>query len=107
MTKSLSSPSPKPLPTPPTPLLDWKILVLVTAYNSLSQRVVTHLKDVGFNQISIQLATCDEDMVKAVTEWEPVLVICPFLTKRVPEAIWKNVSPLGLRYACSPVRRSS
>ncbi|KAK4686797.1 hypothetical protein P7C73_g3324, partial [Tremellales sp. Uapishka_1] len=84
------------LPKPPTPLFSWRILLLVTGYNSLSQRIFIYLRYLGFVNVTIQFATSDEDMIKACNNYRPQVIVCPFLTKRVPDVIWKNVVTLIL-----------
>ncbi|OEF97533.1 hydrogenase maturation protein [Desulfuribacillus alkaliarsenatis] len=66
-----------------------KILFIVTAHNSLSQRAYVELTDRG-HQVDIQLATSAEAMISAVNDLSPDLIIAPFLKAYVPDVIWKN-----------------
>ena len=70
-----------------------KILFLCTAHNSLSQRLYLDLTASGHN-VSIELALSDEAMLDAVGLFGPDLVICPFLTARVPLEIHSKVLTL-------------
>ena len=70
-----------------------KILFLCTAHNSLSQRLYLDLTASGHN-VSIELALSDEAMLDAVGLFGPDLVICPFLTARVPREIYGKVLTL-------------
>lgn len=73
-------------------LKEWKILLLCTAVNSFSQRVITYLKYLGFDHISVCLASSQETMEEAAERLKPDLVICPFLTTMVPSSIFTKVS---------------
>ena len=95
-----SSPPLGPLSTLPddcTGLKQWKILLLCTAINSFSQRVITYLDYLGFEQVSVQIATSDEAMREACESWDPDLVVCPFLTRVIPGSVFKKVSPSNAR----------
>ncbi|KAM7218008.1 ClpP/crotonase [Rhypophila decipiens] len=63
-----------------------KILFLCTAHNSLSQRLFLALAE--NHTISIEYALSDTTMVEAATLFQPDLIICPFLTARVPREIY-------------------
>ncbi|WWC95295.1 hypothetical protein V866_002156 [Kwoniella sp. B9012] len=75
------------LPEGYEPLKKFKILLLVTSINSFTQRVISYLQYLGFEQVSVQLATSDEDMLNAAEGWDADLVLCPFLTKKLPASI--------------------
>ena len=84
-----------------------KILLLVSAFNSLTQRVYCFLKENG-HQVSVQFSIDDESMINAVEEFEPQIIFSPYLIKKVPKAIWEKVpvivihpGPLGDRGASS------
>lgn len=66
-----------------------RILLLVTAYNSLTQRTHVELSRLG-HDISIELALNNEVMVEAVALCQPDLIIAPMLKAVVPEQIWRN-----------------
>ncbi|CAE6436939.1 unnamed protein product [Rhizoctonia solani] len=66
-----------------------RILFFVTAHNSLSQRVYTALTDpVHGHQISVEYATSAEAMIEAAELAKPELVVCPFLTRKVPQEVY-------------------
>ncbi len=84
-----------------------KILLLVSAFNSLTQRVYCFLKENG-HQVSVQLYIDDESMQNAVKEFKPEIIFSPYLIKKVPKSIWKKTpvivthpGPLGDRGASS------
>ncbi|MGY0389259.1 enoyl-CoA hydratase-related protein [Nocardioides sp. WG-D5] len=66
-----------------------RILLLVSAFNGLTQRVWCDLKE-GGHDIGVVLAPVHDDssLVAAVEAIEPELILCPFLKHRVPEAVW-------------------
>ncbi|WRT69405.1 uncharacterized protein IL334_006389 [Kwoniella shivajii] len=78
------------LPAHCEPLKRFRILLLVTSINSFTQRVISYLQYLGFEQVSVQLATSDEEMLNAAEKWDADLVLCPFLTKKLPESIYSK-----------------
>ncbi|MBW3544548.1 MAG: hydrogenase maturation protein [Bacteroidetes bacterium] len=66
-----------------------KILFLTTAHNGLSQRACMELMERG-HAVQVQLATTDKAMEAAVVNFEPQLIIAPFLKKAVPASIWQH-----------------
>ncbi|MFJ9769671.1 hydrogenase maturation protein [Kitasatospora sp. NPDC101157] len=66
-----------------------RILLIATAFNSLTQRVHTELRERG-HQVAVQLALGDEQMREAVARVDPELIICPMLTRAVPADIWSS-----------------
>ena len=67
-----------------------RILLLVSAFNGLTQRVWAHLVDRGYD-VGVELApTFDspEDLTRRVEEIAPDLVLAPFLKHRVPREVW-------------------
>lgn len=64
-----------------------RILLLASAYNSLTQRVHTKLADRG-HDVPVELALSDEVMRAAAHRHRPDLVIAPMLTKAIPADIW-------------------
>jgi putative two-component system protein, hydrogenase maturation factor HypX/HoxX len=64
-----------------------RILLVASAYNSMTQRVHAELADQGL-EVSVELALRDEVMREAVRRWDPDLVIAPMLTTAIPEDIW-------------------
>lgn len=70
-----------------------KILFICTAYNSLSQRLALELGERG-HEISVEYALSPGVMVDAVRMFQPDLVLCPFLTKRIPAEIYSSYMTL-------------
>jgi len=66
-----------------------EIMFLTNSNNGMSQRAKTFLEDHGFT-VNVELAISQKQMIKSVQTLKPDIVICPFLTARVPDEIWKN-----------------
>jgi len=66
-----------------------RILLISSSYNGLCQRAHVELEALG-HDISITLALSPEDIRRAVTLFQPDLIICPFLKEKIPEEVWKN-----------------
>ncbi|MEV6487953.1 hydrogenase maturation protein [Actinoplanes sp. NPDC051633] len=66
-----------------------RVLLLVSAFNGLSQRVWCALKETG-HDVGVLLATSPQDMIDGVRRARPDLILCPFLKDRVPAEVWRN-----------------
>jgi putative two-component system hydrogenase maturation factor HypX/HoxX len=66
-----------------------RILLLVTAFNGLSQRAWCALREAG-HDVGVLFATSAADMISGVRGADPELIICPFLKDRVPAEIWQH-----------------
>ncbi|HEV2936527.1 MAG TPA: formyl transferase, partial [Streptosporangiaceae bacterium] len=64
-----------------------RILLIASAYNSLTQRVHAELADRG-HELSVELALGDEVMRDGIRRHNPDLVIAPMLTTAIPADIW-------------------
>ena len=67
-----------------------RILLIASAYNSMTQRVHAELAD-RERDVSVELALGDEVMRDAVRRFDPDLVIAPMLTTAIPADIWSAV----------------
>ncbi|WP_445281474.1 hydrogenase maturation protein [Streptomyces sp. DSM 118148] len=66
------------------------ILLVASAFNSLSQRVYAELSDLG-HQVDVVLATHGAEPVRAaVRELRPDLILAPMLKSAVPEDVWRE-----------------
>jgi enoyl-CoA hydratase/carnithine racemase/methionyl-tRNA formyltransferase len=65
-----------------------KILFLCTAHNSLSQRL--HSVLALRHYVTVEYALSDELMIEATEMVNPDLIICPFLTTRVPAEVYRK-----------------
>ena len=66
-----------------------KILLLVTAFNSLTQAIYTRLKDDG-HTLSITFAIDELQMLREIDLFAPELILSPFLKKYLPKSIYEN-----------------
>jgi putative two-component system protein, hydrogenase maturation factor HypX/HoxX len=64
-----------------------RVLLIASAYNSMTQRVHAELADRGY-EVSVELALGDEVMRDGVRRYDPDLVIAPMLTTAIPADIW-------------------
>ncbi|ROT36110.1 ClpP/crotonase [Sodiomyces alkalinus F11] len=72
----------------PLDLAKMKILFLCTAHNSLSQRLFLVLSEV--HSVTVEYALSELVMIEAANLAKPDLIICPFLTSRVPREIYNE-----------------
>ncbi|MFJ2776568.1 MULTISPECIES: hydrogenase maturation protein [unclassified Kitasatospora] len=66
-----------------------RILLIADAFNSLTQRIHTELRERG-HKVGVQLALGDDQMRASVTWTDPELIVCPMLTRAIPEDIWST-----------------
>lgn len=67
-----------------------RILLVSTAFSGLTQRFYTELNDAGYT-VSVELHLGDEaKLMEGVELFKPDLILCPFLTRRVPQAVYQN-----------------
>src|SRR5277367_1569168 len=64
-----------------------RILLIASAYNSMTQRIHVELADLG-HEVSVELALGEEVMREGVRRYDPDLVIAPMLTTAIPADIW-------------------
>jgi putative two-component system protein, hydrogenase maturation factor HypX/HoxX len=64
-----------------------RILLVSSAYNSLTQRVHAELAD-REHEVAVELALGDEVLRQAVRRHDPDLVIAPMLTAAIPADVW-------------------
>ncbi|MDD1607290.1 MAG: hydrogenase maturation protein, partial [Methylococcaceae bacterium] len=67
-----------------------RILLISTAFSGLTQRFYTELDDAGYT-VSVELHLGDTaQLIEGVALFKPDLIICPFLTKKIPPEIYEN-----------------
>ncbi|MGA5301412.1 enoyl-CoA hydratase-related protein [Nucisporomicrobium flavum] len=66
-----------------------RVLLLVSGFNGLSQRVWCALREAG-HDVGVLLATGAQDMIDGVRAARPELIVCPYLKDRVPAQVWQN-----------------
>ena len=68
------------------------ILFLTNAHNGLSQRAKGVLEAQG-HSVNVELALTQSQIKDVTADADPDVIICPFLTARVPEEIWRKGYP--------------
>ena len=66
-----------------------KILLLSSAYNSLTQQAHVWLKASHY-EVAVAAATTAETMRQAVAQFQPDLILCPMLAQVIPRDLWEN-----------------
>jgi putative two-component system protein, hydrogenase maturation factor HypX/HoxX len=66
-----------------------RILLLCSAFNSLTQRVFVDLEDVG-HDVGASVVTDGGQMRAAVAQCSPELVIAPYLKTAIPQDVWRS-----------------
>ncbi len=66
-----------------------RILLIASAYNSMTQRVHVELADRG-HEVAVELALGDDQMRAGVRRHDPDLVVAPMLTTAIPADIWSG-----------------
>lgn len=66
-----------------------RILFLTTAHNSLSQRLMIELTERS-HQVRVRVVGTSLEMIAAVSEDPPDLIIAPMLKAAVPEEVWSK-----------------
>ncbi|MGO9949752.1 MAG: hydrogenase maturation protein [Steroidobacteraceae bacterium] len=66
-----------------------RILLLVHAFNSLSQRLYVELAQDG-HELSVELDIHDRVTSEAVELWKPDLILAPFLKRAIPPSLWQR-----------------
>ncbi|MFT7004594.1 MAG: putative two-component system hydrogenase maturation factor HypX/HoxX [Sulfurimonas sp.] len=66
-----------------------KILLIVSAFNSLTQRVFCFLQDIG-HTVSVEFYINDKEMFETVHSFKPDIIFCPYLKKFIPKEIFLN-----------------
>jgi putative two-component system hydrogenase maturation factor HypX/HoxX len=64
-----------------------RILLVASAFNSLTQRVFVELRDRG-HRVGVHLALCDDALRDAVRDRAPDLVLAPMLKTAIPPDVW-------------------
>jgi putative two-component system hydrogenase maturation factor HypX/HoxX len=66
-----------------------RVLFLVSAHNSLSQRAYIALTELG-HEVAVMVVESATAMEAAVARHRPDLIVCPMLKKLIPESIWAS-----------------
>jgi len=66
-----------------------RILLVASAFNSLTQRVHTELR--GRHEIGVELALGDDLLRARVDTFGPDLILAPMLTAAIPDDVWRKI----------------
>jgi putative two-component system hydrogenase maturation factor HypX/HoxX len=66
-----------------------RILLLASAFNSLTQRIFVELDDVG-HDVGCSVVADDRQMRTAVEAFGPDLVVAPYLKRAIPVDVWER-----------------
>lgn len=66
-----------------------RVLLLVSAFNGLTQRVWCALRESG-HDVGVLLFTSAAEVIDGVRAARPDLILCPYLTQRVPAEVWQH-----------------
>ncbi len=67
-----------------------RILLVVSAFNSLSQRIFCDLRERG-ETVGVTFAINDAQLIEEVIAFKPDFILSPFLKKRIPQSIWSTI----------------
>ncbi|MGW3071471.1 enoyl-CoA hydratase-related protein [Kitasatospora sp. NPDC001132] len=70
-----------------------RILLLVSAFNSLSQRLHAELRD-RCHTVDVQLAGDEEELLETTGRLKPDLVLAPMLRTAIPRTLWSRLTCL-------------
>lgn len=70
-----------------------RVLLVASAFNSLTQRVHTELRGRG-HEVGVELALGDDLLRARVAHFRPELILAPMLTTAIPEDIWTEYTVL-------------
>ena len=76
-------------PAAPAAARPLRILFLVSAHNSLSQRALVALTELG-HRVTVEVVADAAAMETAVAQHRPELIVCPMLKAFIPESIWRH-----------------
>ncbi|MFB9366585.1 hydrogenase maturation protein [Kitasatospora albolonga] len=66
-----------------------RVLLVASAFNSLTQRVHVELRERG-HHVGVELALGDEALRAGAARFRPDLIVAPMLTRTVPEDVWRT-----------------
>ena len=70
-----------------------KILFLTDAFNGMAQRLWIELDRLN-HEVKVEIVTSTDGLEDKANAYKPELIIAPFLTSKIPTAIWKNYTCL-------------
>ena len=77
------------VPAQPLAAPSLRILFVTSAHNSLSQRALVELSELG-HRIAVAVVDSGEAIEAAVARHRPELIVCPMLKTIIPDSVWTN-----------------
>lgn len=69
-----------------------RFVLVCDAFNSMAQRALLKLRDAG-HEVIVHVFKDGEDMIDVVERVRPDVILCPYLTKRIPREIYEGAVP--------------
>jgi len=66
-----------------------KILLLISAFNSLSQAIYTKLRDKGYS-VGVVFAINEQQIRREIEDYSPKLILAPFLKSFISKDIYEK-----------------
>jgi putative two-component system hydrogenase maturation factor HypX/HoxX len=66
-----------------------RILFVTSAHNSLSQRALVALSELG-HRIAVEVVDSGDAIDAAVARHRPELIVCPMLKTIIPDSVWRK-----------------
>lgn len=66
-----------------------KILLLANSFSGMAQRVLLELKVLG-HTLEEHYDLDENRLLKQADRFQPDVIVCPFLTRRIPSEVWKH-----------------
>jgi len=70
-----------------------KIQFITTSFNGMAQRLWTEL-DRHNHEVHVVIFTTPQEVIEETRNYQPNLIIAPYLNQKIPEEIWKNYTTL-------------
>ena len=81
--------APRVAPAAPPAARPLRILFLASAHNSLSQRVLVALTELG-HRVVVEVVDSGAAIEAAVARHRPQLIVCPMLKTIIPDSVWRR-----------------
>jgi putative two-component system hydrogenase maturation factor HypX/HoxX len=76
-------------PIAPRPAQALRILFVTSAHNSLSQRALVALTELG-HRVTVEVVDSGAAIEDALARRRPELIVCPMLKTIIPDSVWKR-----------------
>lgn len=73
----------------PRPAASLRLCLLCNAFNSMTQRIYLECVELG-HDTEVVIFEAEKEVLQTIAKLQPDLIICPFLTKRIPIEMYSN-----------------